>query len=239
MARESDVPNLYIKIILFGILGIFILSLLFGSFYIVRAGERAVLLTFGNPSQEAIAEGLHIKMPFVQKAVIMDVKTLKYTADARAASKDLQDVKTTVAINYHLVPSLVPSIYQTIGITYADTVIQPAEQESIKAVTAQFTAEELITKREFVREHIIEVLKGKLDSRGIIVEEISIVNFEFSPSFTTSIEAKVVAEQNALAAKNKLAQVEYEAQQRVTQANGEAEAIKNLKYLYTGSKDAS
>jgi regulator of protease activity HflC (stomatin/prohibitin superfamily) len=155
----------------------------------------------------------------------MDVKTQKYVADATAASRDLQDVKTKIAVNYHILPDSTPQLYKEIGIDYSDRIIQPFEQETVKATTAQFTAEELITKREQVKEQIRVSLAEKLRPRGIVVEDISIVNFEFSPSFTQAIEAKVTAEQNALREKNKLAQVEYEAKQRIAQAEGEAKAI--------------
>jgi regulator of protease activity HflC (stomatin/prohibitin superfamily) len=198
---------------------------LFSTFYMVRAGERAVITTFGNPSMTPKSEGLHMKIPFVQKATIMDVKTQKYEADLTAASRDLQDVKTKIAINYRLVPELTPEVYKTIGLGYSDKIIYPLEQETNKAVTSQFTAEELISKRESVRGQMKTLLGEKLLPRGIIVEEVSIVDFAFSPSFTQAIEAKVTAEQQALQAKNKLVQVEYEAKQVITAANGKAQAI--------------
>jgi regulator of protease activity HflC (stomatin/prohibitin superfamily) len=192
----------------------------------VSAGERAVLVTWGNPDMIPKSEGLHFKIPIAQSAVIMDVKTQKYQADLTAASKDLQDVKTTIAINYHIVPEDAAVIYKEIGLDYADKVIYPLEQETNKGITAQYTAEELITKREEVREKMKSSLREKLLPRGITVEEISIVNFEFSESFTLAIEAKVTAEQNALAAKNKLEQIKYEAQQIEATATAEAMAIK-------------
>lgn len=203
-----------------------LLILLFGTIYTVKAGERGVLLTFGKASPEARGEGLNFKWPLIQKVIKMDVKTQKYEADLTAASKDLQDVKTIIAINYHIIPSEVPTIYRDIGVNYAEKVIYPLEQETNKGVTAQYTAEELITKREDVRDRMKVNLAEKLLPRGIIVEDISIINFEFSPSFTQAIEAKVTAEQNALAAKNKLEQVKYEAEQTVTKARADAEAIR-------------
>lgn len=205
---------------------IVLLVIIFGSFYIVQAGERAVLVTFGKPSVEAKGEGLHFKIPLIQKAIKMDVKTQKYQADLSAASSDLQDVSTTIAINYHIIPESAPEIYQTIGLDYADKVIYPLEQETNKGVTAQYTAEQLITKREEVRQKMKDNLIEKLRSRQIVVEEVSIIDFKFSESFTQAIEAKVTAEQNALAAKNKLEQVKYEVEQKVAQARGEAESIR-------------
>ena len=207
------------------ILALIVIILLFGSFYIISAGERGILLTFGKVDLAAKGEGLHFKLPLIQKIIKMDVKTLKYEADLTAASRDLQDVNTKIAINYHIVPELTPEIYRNIGINYAEKIIYPYEQETNKAITSQFTAEELITKRDSVRERMKTELKAKLQERGIIIEEISIINFAFSPSFAAAIENKVTQEQNALAAKNKLEQIKYEAEQRVAQAKGEADAI--------------
>jgi regulator of protease activity HflC (stomatin/prohibitin superfamily) len=207
------------------IVGILLLIIIFGTFYTISAGYRGVILTFGKAGETSIGEGLHFKFPLIQKVIKMDTRTQKYEADLTAASSDLQDVKTKIAINYHLNPESVPELYRTIGTDYATKIIYPLEQESNKAATAQFSAVELITKREQVRESMKTTLRDKLASRGIIIEDISIVDFAFSPSFSQAIEAKVTAEQNALAAKNKLEQVKYEAEQRVTQAEGEAKAI--------------
>ena len=204
---------------------VIVLILLFSMVYIVSAGERAILLTFGKPDLVAQGEGIHFKIPIVQKAVIMDVKTQKYEAEATAASKDLQDVTTKIATNYHLVPESVPRLYTEIGVDYQTRVIMPLEQESVKAITAKYTAEELITKREQVKTDIKDLFIEKLAPRGIIVEDVSIINFAFSASFTQAIENKVTQEQNALAEKNRLSAVEFQAKQRVAQAEGEAKAI--------------
>jgi prohibitin 2 len=222
----DDAPKLIIKSAAYLIAGLFILNLVLDTFYSIPAGSRGVLVTFGQVDMQAKEPGLHVKAPFIQEVKITSVQTRKYQSDAAAASKDLQVVSATIAINYHLVPELVPVIYQNLGGSYETNIIQPLEQESVKAITAQFTAEELITRREEVREKIRDLLKEKLGPRYIQVEDISITNFDFSPSFNQAIEAKVTAEQNALASKNKLEQIKYEAQQRIEQARGEAEAIK-------------
>jgi len=229
-------PILYL---IYGGIIVVVLVLIFSTFYIVQAGQRGVLLTLGKPSEIARGEGLGIKIPLIQSVVKMDVKTQKYEADLTAASKDLQDVGTRIAVNYHLTPERVPEIYRTIGLDYSEKVIYPLEQETNKGITAQYTAEELITRREDVRQKMKDSLTEKLQPRGIIVEEISIIDFKFSDSFTQAIEAKVTAEQNALAAKNKLEQIKYEAEQRITQATAEAEAIKIQAQAITsqGGKD--
>lgn len=192
---EKNIENVIKWWIGGAVLGIFVLILLFMTFYIVNAGERAVLLTFGNPSMNEISEGLHFKIPLAQDVVIMDVKTQKYESESAAASKDLQNVQTKIAINYHLTTSEVPRLYKEIGKDYQNRVMQPVEQEVIKATTAKYTAEELITKREDVRQDMKNLLMEKLNPRGIIVEDVLITNFEFSPSFSQAIEAKVTAEQ--------------------------------------------
>jgi regulator of protease activity HflC (stomatin/prohibitin superfamily) len=212
--------------IIYGVMIIIALIVFFGIFYIISAGERGVLLTFGSANTQAVGEGLHFKIPLIQSIIKMDIKTQKYEADATAASKDLQDVTSKIATNYHLTPDSVPRLYTEIGTDYQTRVIMPIEQESVKAITARYTAEELITKREQVRSDIRDLFKAKLEPRGIIVEDVSIINFAFSPSFTQAIENKVTQEQNALAEKNRLSAVQYQAQQRIAQADGEAQAIK-------------
>ena len=155
----------------------------------------------------------------------MDVKIQKDEVEAPAASKDLQTVRSVVALNYHLDPEQVATVYQEIGIDYNSRIIAPSLQEAVKAGTAEFTAEELITKRPDVRERIKVLLTEKLTPRGIILDEFNIVEFEFSPTFNEAIEAKVTAEQDALAAQNKLERVKFEALQRIEEAKGKAQAI--------------
>ena len=226
MGVSEDAMSLLKKVALGTLIIFFVLPMIVGCFYVVPAGARGVLLTFGQVDQDAKLPGIHVKAPIGQAVQLMSVQTLKYQSDASAASKDLQIVTANIAINYHLTAELVPRIYQELGLGYEQSIIQPTEQESVKAITAQFTAEELITRREEVREKIRDLLREKLSPRNIAVEDISITNFDFSQSFNAAIEAKVTAEQNALAAKNKLEQVKYEAQQRIEQANGEASAIR-------------
>jgi len=214
-----------VKYLLIGIFIILSLIILFGSFYIINAGERAVLVTLGNPSEYTISEGLHFKIPFIQKVIKFDIKTQKDEVEISSASRDLQTVSANIAVNYHINSDSVPTIYTEIGLNYINRVLSPAVQESTKAATARYTAEELITKREEVRESIKRLLQEKVEDRGIIVEDVLITNFDFSDAFNSAIESKQVAEQNALAAKNKLEQARYEAEQTVVTAKAQAEAI--------------
>ena len=210
------------------IIGAFIILLVLIAnfpFGTIGAGERGVQLRFGAVTGRVFDEGLYFRIPFVEKIVKMDVKIQKDEVEAPAASKDLQTVRSVVALNYHLDPNEVATVFQEIGLEYNARIIAPSLQEAVKAGTAEFTAEELITKRPEVRERIKVLLIEKLTPRGIILDEFNIVEFEFSATFNEAIEAKVTAEQDALAAQNKLERVKFEALQRIEEAKGKAQAI--------------
>ncbi len=196
------------------------------AFGTVGAGERGVKLRFSAVTGTVLDEGLYFQIPFAERVVTMSVQIEKYEASADAASKDLQSVSTTVAVNYHLNPETVDSVYQEFRDEYRMRIIEPSIQEAVKSAIAVYTAEELITKRPQVRDDIKENVKEKMEPNGIILDELNIVNFSFSKSFNIAIEKKVTAEQEAFAAQNKLEQVKYEAQQRVEEAKGKAEAIR-------------
>jgi len=200
--------------------------ILLGSVGTIGAGERGVVTKFGAVTGEIKEEGLYFKVPIIQKVIKMDVQTQKDEVSAGSASSDLQTVNTIVALNYKLNSSSVATIYQELRTDYNTRVIAPSIQESVKSATALFTAEELITKRAEVRDEIQKALTEKLEKRGITVEALNIVNFSFSSSFDEAIEKKVTAEQDALASKNKLEQIKFEAQQKVEEAKGKAEAIR-------------
>lgn len=220
----NEKETLVVKAIVLGFVGLVFLITLFGSFYIVNAGERGILLTLGRPEPQARTEGIHFKYPIVQSVVYMDVKTQKYETSASSASKDLQIVQTNLAVNYHLSPDSVVNLYKEIGKDYREKVIQPAVQEVVKASTAKFTAEELITKRETVKQMIDDGLKERLNKRGMLMETTSITNFDFSQQFNAAIESKVTAEQNALTEKNRLVQIEYQAKQKIAEAEGTSQS---------------
>jgi regulator of protease activity HflC (stomatin/prohibitin superfamily) len=202
------------------------LILIINPFVIITAGHRGVVLTWGAVSGKVLGEGLHFVTPIAQSVRQIEVRTVKLEATASAYSKDLQTVSAQVALNYHVVPESVNSLYQNIGTDYESRVLAPAIQEAVKGVTAKFTAQELIEKRAVVKDEIKMELTARLTKNFLIVDEFSLVNFEFSPAYEQAIEAKQVAQQNALAAENKLVQIKVEAAQRIAQATAEAEAIK-------------
>jgi regulator of protease activity HflC (stomatin/prohibitin superfamily) len=202
-----------------------VLVMIFGSWGTIDAGHRGVVLNMGRVTGEIKGEGFYTKTPWFVSVKSMDVRTQKEQVETEGASKDLQMVHATIALNLSLSPGKCAEVYQSIGVDYLDKIVAPTMQESIKAVLALYTAEELISKRELVRADIAKHIDDKLTAFGVRTEALNIVNFNFSKSFNEAIEAKVTTEQNAMAAKNLLAQKEYEAQQLVATARGKAEAM--------------
>ncbi len=206
------------------IVGVLFLGFNF-AFKTVGAGERGVLFSkFGGVSDRVLGEGLHFKIPFVEDIIIVDVKVQKSQTRAEASSKDLQTVSSIFAINYHVDPRHVHTVYQEVGTDFKSRIIDPAVQEAVKAITAQYSAEELITKRPQVRNDIKDMLRDRISPFNIMLDEFSIIAFEFSPEFNAAIESKQTAEQNALKATRDLERIKVEAEQKVTRAKAEAEA---------------
>jgi regulator of protease activity HflC (stomatin/prohibitin superfamily) len=207
------------------VIGLIALMIIFGSFGTIGAGERGVLLQFGAVQNKIFGEGLYFKIPFVHEVVKIDVKIQKDEVAASASSKDLQIVTSKIALNYHLSPESVNKIWQEVGKNYNVRIIAPSIQEAVKAITAKFTAEELITKREEVKEQIKMNLAERLLEHAIIVDEFNIIDFYFSPAFNAAIEAKVTAEQLKLKADRDLERIKIEKEQMITSAEGKARAI--------------
>jgi regulator of protease activity HflC (stomatin/prohibitin superfamily) len=209
------------------IVGIIIFILIFFRPWVqVGAGQRGIVLNFGAVQKQVLDEGLHLRIPVMQEVVLVDVKVQKAETDAAAASADLQDVTSRVALNYHVVPNQANIVYQKIGVQFKDRIIDPAILEIVKAVTAKYTAEELITKRPAVSEAMRASLASRLLEYNIAVDAFSIVIFSFSKVFTEAIEAKQTAEQLALKAKRDLDRIKIEAEQKITAAKAEAESLR-------------
>ncbi len=214
------------KVVIAFIAIIIIAGIAFASLQIVEAGYRGVLLHFGavDLTQPPLSEGLHIVIPISDRIVPVEVRTLKFVVASSAASKDLQTVSTEITVNYHPDPDSVHTLYQEVGLNYRDRVISPAVEESVKQVTAKYNAEELITKRQDVKDDIENTITDRLSKYYIITDVISITDFQFSSLFSQAIESKVEAEQKALKAENDLLRIEVEARQTVASAVGTAEA---------------
>jgi regulator of protease activity HflC (stomatin/prohibitin superfamily) len=192
----------------------------------VGAGQRGVVMNFGAVQEKVLPEGIHLRIPIMQEIVIVDVKVQKVETDAAAASSDLQDVTSRVALNFHIVPDKANVVYQKIGVHFKERIIDPAILEVVKAVTAKYTAEELITKRPAVSEAMRASLAERLSEYNVAVDAFSIVIFSFSKIFTEAIESKQTAEQLALKARRDLDRIKIEAEQKITAARAEAESLR-------------
>ena len=197
-----------------------------GSLVIIGPGQRGVVINFGAVSPQVWDEGLHFKIPVYQRVEKMDVRVQKEQTEAAAASKDLQDTHSTIAVNFNIIPDKAGWVFQHIGRGYNERVIDPMTQEVVKAVTARYTAIELITNREKIRMEIKDILKARLLDYHIAVVDVSIVNFKFSAQFTQAIENKQTAEQMALKASRDLDRIKIEAQQKIAAAQAEAESLR-------------
>jgi len=238
LGREIEIPQIEIprglgkKIVVFGIV-LAALVLLAKTTGTVGAGERGVLLRFSAVTDTIFEEGLYFKIPFVHQVVLMSTQIQKYSAPATSSSKDLQVVTTEVTLNYQLTPSQTGEIYRRLRRDYENRVIQPYIQEAVKSTTANYNAEELITQRPAVKNALQDLMSERLGPLGIAVVQLSITDFQFSGAFQQAIEAKVTAVQRALEAENALKRVEFEAKQKIVQAQAEARGLELQKAQVT------
>jgi regulator of protease activity HflC (stomatin/prohibitin superfamily) len=213
--EEKAVVNLIVA----SVTAIIALMAVWSSGTIVGAGQQAVVTRFGEVRGDTLKSGLHWIFPFVDKAHILDIREQKEQVDVDSASKDLQSVTGTIALNYHLEAGKVNDLYREVGLLYKERIIDPSIQESFKSATAKFTAEELITRRTEVKEAAKSLLSERLAERYIVLDDLSIVNFGFSVEFDKAIESKVTAEQRLLEAQYKLETAQKDAQAMKAQAD--------------------
>ncbi len=205
---------------------VFGLMLFFGSFVQVGAGERGVLLTFGAFNGTVYQPGLHVKLPLFQEVIKTSVRTQKIEVEkSEAYSHDLQVVDVHSVINYNVDPTTVGAVYQQYGLDFETKVLYPNLEASVKQTIAKYTAEELLSKRAEVQDQIEEALKRAVPA-PFVVTKYALVNEAFSHDYEAAIEAKQVAQQDAEKAKNELTKTQIDAEARIAQAKGEAEAIK-------------
>ena len=223
----EDVPS---GIKVFGIIVLIVLGLVLfltlNPFVQVGPGERGVVMNWGQVQPQILGEGLHTRVPFMQSVQIVSTKVQKSDVKTGAASKDLQEVGLELVVNWKINTSKVNKVYQTIGDEKAvlDNIINPAVSEMAKAATAKKTAEEIITKRQELKQDIDKLLVDRLGQYGVILSDVSIINIDFSDEFNKAIEAKQVAEQEAKQAIFKAEQAKNDAVARVNTAEGQAKA---------------
>ena len=216
------------KIIAVVIVIILVVSAALGSFVVIPAGHTGVTVTFGKVSEQVLQEGIHFKVPFAQEIVQIDNRIVKLEVSTEAFSKDLQTVSTVLAVNYRIAKNMSYSIYKEVGAAFEEVLVTPAVNEALKAVVAQYTASDLVSSRSEVSVRLDSELNEKLNARGIYVEDLNIIDWDFSPEYIAAVEAKQVAEQTLIKTKTEQEQqiviAEAEAQKQVIAAEAEAKS---------------
>ena len=211
-----------------------ILAVIFlgSSFVVIPAGHTGVALTFGKVEDVVLQEGLHFKVPFVQKIGVVDNRIVKLDVNTEAFSKDLQTITTVVAVNYHVGKENSQTLYKNVGMGFEEVLITPAVNEGLKAACAKYNAVELVSSRAEGSMLLDEGLNEKLNGYGIFINELNIINWDFSEEYINAVEAKQVAEQNLIKTRTEQEQAlviaNTEAQKRVIAAEAEANEIKVL-----------
>ena len=214
-AKNFNARKIVIPVVILILLAVIALN----SFTVVEAGHTGVVVTLGKVEEGVLQEGMHAKLPFVQQIVKIDNRIRKLEVSTEAFSKDLQSVKTVLAINYRVDNAKSYSIYKNIGADYESVLVTPAVNEVLKAITAKYTAEETVTNRSLISEGLTEGLNEKLNTIGLYITDVNIIDFDFSDAFINAIEEKQVAQQQLLKA-------ETEKQTAITNAQAEAESVK-------------
>lgn len=208
-----------------------LITLLLTPCVIINAGERGVLMKFGEVQNQILGEGLHLIIPVVNTVKKLSIRVQKQEISAEASSKDLQNVFADVALNWHIIPQETNVIFQEIGDeqNVVIRIISPAVEEVLKAVIAKYTAEEIITKRGEVKSGVDDALSTRLGSYHVAVDDISLVHVHFSERFDEAVEAKQIAEQEAKRAEFIALKATKEAEAKVNLAKGEAETHRLLR----------
>ena len=222
-----------------GVVGILILVFVMNCFTVISAGHQGVQVTLGEVNMQTLNEGLHFVNPISDIQSVSVRVTKAELPNANAGTKDLQIVHTNIVVNYRLDGTKVAHVYKEFGLELEDKILLPAVNESFKAITAHYNSEELVTKRDEVSKSIHQALQDKVAKYGLIVSEISLVNFGFSAQYQAAIEQKVIASQKKQKAEQDLARITIEAEQAIAKAKGDAEAIRIQSQAITsqGGKD--
>lgn len=214
------------KIVLFSVLGIFLLVTMVASFQTISSGEVGLRVRFGKIIDSNLSEGFNLKIPYIEKIVKVNIKVQKVELDTMAASKDLQDIDTVIAVNYRVEGDSASSLYRNVGNNYEDVILQPAIQESVKSVISKYTAEEVVTSRTEVSDNSLKELQAKVLKYGITIESFNIINLTFSEEYANAIEEKQVAEQ-------KLSTAKLEAEAKIVSAEATKKANDLMKQSLT------
>ncbi|WP_107667210.1 prohibitin family protein [Cyanothece sp. BG0011] len=227
MTRQST-PSL--QPLIGGIIAALLVVISFNSFVVINPGQAGVLSILGKAQDGALLEGIHFKPPLVSAVDVYDVTVQKFEVPAQSATKDLQDLSASFAINFRLDPVQVVTIRRTQGTlqNIVSKIVAPQTQESFKIAAAKRTVEQAITQRSELKEDFDNALNSRLEKYGIIVLDTSVIDLNFSPEFAKAVEDKQIAEQKAQRAVYIAQEAEQEAQADINRAKGKAEAQRLL-----------
>ena len=215
-----------IKNIILAIILIFVIITIFNSLKTIPTGYVGVKTRFGQVQDTMINEGLNLKVPYIEKIVKIDCRTQKYEVITEASSKDLQKVSNIkIVVNYNVDKTKANQLYKEVGVDYQTVLIEPMILESIKQGMSQYTAEELITKRSEVANVILDLLKSKLENKGVLVTAINITDLSFSEEFDQAVEEKQIVEQETQKAQYELEKAKVENEKKIENAKADAEVM--------------
>lgn len=214
------------KLIIIGVIVFISLVTILCSFQTIKSGEVGLRVRFGKIIDSNLKEGFNLKIPYIEDIVKVNIKVQKVEMDTSAASRDLQDINTKLAVNYRIEADKASGLYKTVGNSYELTILEPVIEESVKSVISKYTAEETITKRSEVSNESLKVLQEKVDKYGIVIDNFNIINLSFSDEYAKAIEEKQVAEQ-------KLATAKLESEAKLVEAEAEKKANDLLKQSIT------
>lgn len=222
----EDKIHKIVKYVLLAIIVIFLIITFFNSFKTIPTGFVGVKTRFGQVQDTMLNEGLNLKVPFIEKIVLMDCRTQKTEYTMEASSKDLQKISNfKIAINYNITNDTANKLYRSVGVDYKSIIVEPAIQEAMKATVANYTAEELITKRNEVSEFALNKLSPKLQENGITLTSLNILDLAFSNEFDTAVEQKQIVEQETQKAQYELEKARVENQKKIENAQADAEVM--------------
>lgn len=222
----EDKIHKIVKYVLLAIIVIFLIITFFNSFKTIPTGFVGVKTRFGQVQDTMLNEGLNLKVPFIEKIVLMDCRTQKTEYTMEASSKDLQKISNfKIAINYNITNDTANKLYRSVGVDYKSIIVEPAIQEAMKATVANYTAEELITKRNEVSEFALNKLSPKLQENGITLTSLNILDLSFSEEFDTAVEQKQIVEQETQKAQYELEKAKVENQKKIENAQADAEVM--------------
>ena len=214
------------KLVIIGVIGVVLVITILCSFQTIKSGEVGLRVRFGKIIDSNLKEGFNLKIPYIEDIVKVNIKVQKVELTTSAASRDLQDINTKIAVNYRIESDKASSLYKTVGNNYEITILEPVIEESVKSVISKYTAEETITKRSEVSSESLKVLQDKVEKYGIVIDNFNIINLSFSDEYSKAIEEKQVAEQ-------KLATAKLESEAKIVEAEADKKANDLLKQSLT------